>query len=156
MSALPPTKGKNIGDLALEQGRKPGQIDLHTVKSLGGAPMTFGAPGDAVDVLYVETTHVAPTIAADDTFTPGLSEGTAYVWDAAASRFACIASVRATSSPEVTALGRQDRSALLWLAIDLETSIERAIVANARAIEGQSADAAADAMAVDAGRKTVR
>jgi hypothetical protein len=163
MTSLPPTKGKNIGDLALAQGHRPGQINLDTVKSLAEAPPSFGSQrGDSVDVLYVQTHVVEPTLDTSDTFHAGESEGTAYVWDAATKRFACIAHVSATSSSSVTALDHTEPSAKLWLAIDLEIAIERAIVANARPIAGIAGvttptDAGLrDAIAMDAARAPVR
>lgn len=151
MSPLPPPKpGENLGQLALNVGAREGRLNTNVVKSFDeGKPL--GTTGDAVEVLYVESTRVDPALdPSSQTYTAGTSKGTAYVWDRAASRFACMAEVNARSSASVTSLGKEDRSAALWLALDLMFAIEREVADKARAIA--SADTAIDAGSKDGGR----
>lgn len=160
MSPLPPPKpGQNLGQLALEQGPREGRLNTNIVKSFAdGKPL--GGTGDAVDVLYVETERIDPALdEGSQSFTAGRSRGTAYVWDRSVLRFACIAQVDAQSSPSVTSLRKDDRSAILWIAMDLIFNIERDIATKARAIAtadgpstDASTDAAADASTADAGK----
>lgn len=153
MSPLPkPKPGQNLGQLALEQGPREGRLNTNVVKTFAdGKPL--GGKGEAVDVLYVETERVDPALdEATQTYAPGRSRGTAYVWDRATLRFVCMAPVDAHSSPEVTSLRKGSASAVLWLAMDLLFAIEREVVLNARAIASDAeADAASDAAADAAG-----
>ncbi len=145
-----PRPGVNLGDLALEQGHLVGEPNVSIVKSLDDGFSFPSGGGDAVPVLYVETSRIAPVLdAASQTFRAGSSEGTAYLFDRTAGKFTCMAKVRAESSSSVTSLGAQERQAQMWLTMDLMFAIEREITANARAIESAPD---ADAGPMDAGR----
>jgi hypothetical protein len=145
MNPLPPAKpGQNLGRAALAEGPREGRLNTNVVRSFEERnPIT--RVGDAVEVLYVETSRVNPVPdPTTQTYRPGISKGVAYVWDAAQSRFACMADVNARSSSTVTSLGKDDKSAAMWMALDLMFAIEREVADHARAIARLDMDAGAD------------
>jgi hypothetical protein len=137
MRALPPpAPGQDLSTQVMEQGLAEGrattQLDTAIVKSVRDSQPPGGAPG--VPVRYVETSRTAGVADLQQrTYTPGVSTGTAYIFDRRTGKFACMAEIRATNSATIKAQ-LKDRDVAMWLELDLMAAIEREIVANARAI----------------------
>lgn len=91
------------------------------------------APASALryQALFVRTEHREPSVIDDTSFTAGLSRGRAFLVDTSEGRVVCVGDVLATNGAAMTA--SSERSAAMWLTLQLAIAEERAIALGLRA-----------------------
>lgn len=133
-------------DAEIASGASPGEAALRHAGEGGGEPfeivradsgeMLPSAPGNAgrYQALFVRTEHREPAVLDGTSFSAGLARGRAFLVDMEQGRVVCVGDVSATNGAAMDA--SSERSAAMWLTLQLMIAEQRAIALGLRAPGG--------------------